>query len=75
MKVIEIEDNKFFLSCTKLFQTTMGLFYTHHLKKLIKNNHLIELKYIQWQWQFVRPVDWETQVIKYTFNGEITPAI
>ena len=46
MKVIEIEDNEPLLICTKLFQITIELFYTHHLKKFIKNNYAIELKYI-----------------------------
>ncbi len=53
----------------------MGLSCAHHLKKLIKDNHAIELKYIQWHWRSERPVNWETQVIEYAHNGEILPAI
>ena len=47
MKVIEIGDNESLPPCTKSFQTTMGLSCAHHLKRLIKDNHAIELKYIQ----------------------------
>lgn len=75
MKVIEIEDNEPLLICTKLFQITIELFYTHHLKKFIKNNYAIELKYILQLWQFLRPIDQKTQVIKYAPNKKITPAI
>ena len=53
----------------------MGLPHAQHLEKLIKDNHAIELKYIQWHWQFVHAVDWDTQVIEYASNGEILPAI
>ncbi len=75
IKVIEIRDNEPLPPCTKSFQKTMGLSCGHHLKKLIKDNHAIELKYIQWHWRFVRLVNWETQVIEYAHNGEILPAI
>lgn len=71
MKVIGIGDNELLPPCTKSFQTTMGLPCAHHLKRLIKDTHAIELKYIQWHWRFVRPVHWETQVIEYAPNGEI----
>lgn len=46
MKVIEIGDNEPFPLCTKSFQMTIGFPYAHHLKKPIKENYAIELKYI-----------------------------
>ena len=57
MKVIEIGDNESFSPCTKFFQITIKLSCTYHLKRLIKNNHVSELKYIQWHWQFLRFVN------------------
>lgn len=45
MKIIKIENNKPFFVCIKLFQITIGLFYTHYLKKLIQNSYAIKLKY------------------------------
>lgn len=75
MKVIEIGDNEPFSPCIKSFQTTIELSYTHHLKKLIKDNHMIELKYIQQHWQFIHFVNWKTQVIEYSPNREILSTI
>ncbi len=75
IKVIEIGNNEPLPPYIKSFQTTMELLYAHHLKKLIKDNHAIELKYIQWHWRFVRPINWKTQVIEYAPNREIPPAI
>lgn len=45
MKIIEIEDNKLILFSVKLFQIIMRLSYIHHLKKFIKDNYAIKLKY------------------------------
>ena len=52
IKVIEIGDNEPFPPYTKSIQAIMGLSCAYHPKKLIKDNHATELKYIQWHWGF-----------------------
>lgn len=68
MRVIMIKNNEPLLTCIKLFQTTIRFSYTHNLKKFIKNNHAMKLKYILWYQQFVRSIDWKTQIIEYALN-------
>lgn len=53
----------------------MRSLYAHYIKRLINDNHAIQMKYIQWYWRLVLPVNWETQVIEYAPNEKIPPAI
>lgn len=57
MKVIEIKNNQLLLFYIKLFQTTIELLFNYYLKKLIKDNYIIEVKYIQLYWQFIYSIN------------------